>query len=645
MDIDQYKQAMREQALLDKEKMQTQITAKNLHEALRQASIELSIPIKKISYEILQRSRKGLFGVGGRDCIVIAYELEEIKKIEGGFIQQELDTNISDENLISNNEDGKISVRCLSEKVFIRVKSPRGNGNEADFSQVKYILRRRGISKVDDALINLALSEKNEEEILIGTYLINTSGDAEMSIRFSDDEMSAFLLIIEPSPGGADITENDLLSYMDDVGIEKRYDDEALSEIINYPSYGKDVKIAEGQKVVNGLDARVEYLFETDRTKLLPKEVDGRIDFKSMNFIQNVEEGEILARKIPPTEGVSGFTVKGAVLISKDGSDIKLLPGDNVLLSEDQNSIISEINGQVLLADSGKISVSPIFVVEGDVNTKTSGNIDFIGAVVIKGNIEDGYEVTASKNIEINGTVGKSKIISGGDIVIAQGIAGKEEGSVFCAGNLFAKFIGNAHVTCKGDVIVKDGIVNANVDSDSSILCSEGKRASIIGGHLRASKKVVAKTIGSSSGVTTIIEVGFEPEKRQRFLDLDHNLSLMRKEVEEIDLNLSTFQTNVRDGLKITPERVGHIKSLKTKKDELMETINSLMIEFTSIKEYLESLKMSGSISVEGRIYPGVRINISGVELRIKQESHSTTFYRDGPVIRMKAYEEVKDGD
>ena len=49
----------------------------------------------------------------------------------------------------------------------------------------------------------------------------------------------------------------------------------------------------------------------------------------------------------------------------------------------------------------------------------------FLGTVFISGNVEDGFSVKASGNIEVKGTVGKSELDAEGDIVVSQGIAGK----------------------------------------------------------------------------------------------------------------------------------------------------------------------------------------------------------------------------
>ena len=154
--------------------------------------------------------------------------------------------------------------------------------------------------------------------------------------------------------------------------------------------------------------------------------------------------------------------------------------GKNVKLSEDGFSALAEINGQVLLL-GGKINVEPIYTIPGDVNLRT-GNILFLGTVIVKGNVEDGFSVKAAGNIEVFGSVGKCLVDAEGDIVVHQGIAAKTEGKIRCGKSLYSKFIEHAHVDAGEYVVVTDGIVHSHVDANKMILC-QGKRAQIVGGQ------------------------------------------------------------------------------------------------------------------------------------------------------------------
>ena len=78
--------------------------------------------------------------------------------------------------------------------------------------------------------------------------------------------------------------------------------------------------------------------------------------------------------------------------------------GKNVKFDKDGVTVVAEIDGEVMLFN-GKITVEPVKFLDA-VNVKT-GDVKFVGTVIIKGAVEEGYRVEAT-NIEVNGIVDKS---------------------------------------------------------------------------------------------------------------------------------------------------------------------------------------------------------------------------------------------
>ena len=129
---------------------------------------------------------------------------------------------------------------------------------------------------------------------------------------------------------------------------------------------------------------------------------------------------------------------------------------------------VAEINGQVMIT-GGKITVEPVYTVEGDVSLKT-GNILFLGTVIVKGNVEDGFSVKASGNIEVKGSVGKCELDAEGDIVVHQGIAGKSAALIRAGKNVVSRFIENAPVETGDFVLGSDGLINFTVSAYKKII-------------------------------------------------------------------------------------------------------------------------------------------------------------------------------
>ena len=410
-------------------------------------------------------------------------------------------------------------------------------------------------------------------------------------------------------------------------------------EITDKPKYKEMVLVAEGSRPVNGRDAYIQYNFDTDQSKIKLKEgANGRVDFKELNIIQNVVEGQPLARKVPAERGIPGKTVTGKVIPAKNGKDIPLPLGKNVHVADDQLTIIADMNGQVVIS-GGKINVEPVYTVQGDVNLRT-GNIIFLGTVIITGNVEDGFSVKAAGNIEVHGTVEKAELDAEGDIIVHQGITGKSSGFVRAGRSIWARFIENAIVEAGNMVVVSDGIINSQVNANKSIIC-QGKRANIVGGRLVAAEEINAKVIGSPvSGTETICEVGFDPKSKEKLDQLLAKKDGLDKQLEDIELNLRTLSSIKKQRKSLPEDKEAYLQELLERRQFVLRDIQAITEEITSIQNYLNTLKIRGKVSASSKVYPGVKIIIRDAKEDVKNEYRAVTFVLENNLIRVTKYEE-----
>ena len=409
-----------------------------------------------------------------------------------------------------------------------------------------------------------------------------------------------------------------------------------LAEFEASPRYGRPVVVAEGTKARDGADARVALSFKGERDGVKLKEKDGRVDFKDISRVENVVEGQLLAQKIPAEPGQAGQTVTGKLIPAQKGKDCELTVGKNVKLSEDGLSALAEINGQVILL-GGKINVEPIYTIMSDVNLHT-GNILFLGTVVVRGNVEDGFSVKAAGNIEVFGSVGKCQLDAEGDIIVHQGIAAKTEGKVRCGKSLYSKFIEHAHVDAGVNVVVTDGIVHSHVDANKMILC-QGKRAQIVGGRLRASEEINSKILGSVAGTETLLEVGYDPRSKERLVQLADSKRTVEKSLEEVELNIKTLETLQKAQRTLPPEKAQYLTEQSEKRSQLLGQLDETTREIGNINSYLASLNTIGKISASERVYPGVKLAIKNAALAVRTEFKFVTFFLQGGEVKVTKYE------
>jgi uncharacterized protein (DUF342 family) len=292
---------------------------------------------------------------------------------------------------------------------------------------------------------------------------------------------------------------------------------------------------------------------------------------------------------------------------------------------------------------NGKLNVEPVYVVDGDVNLKNGGNVTFLGTVMVKGSVEDSYKVKAAGNIEVMGNVGKSELDAEGDIIVHQGITGKSEGFVRAGKGVWAKFIENAHIESGELVVASDGIINSRVDANQRIIC-QGKRATIVGGHLRAAEEIHARTLGSVAGSETVLEVGFDPKSKERLVEINTRLSEIAETLEKTEQNINSIEKlRKKKESELPEEKQRVLQESIDKRDELLEEQEQLKEEKKELEEYLSSLKVKGRISASDRVFSGVKIVIKDATLDIKNDYKAITFINEKNVVKTTKYVELEE--
>jgi len=628
------------QAEEDRNKKSVQVRGATLEDALQQASVELGLSIDEIDYEVLVKGSKGFMGMGKADWVLIAYKMVTSETPANFEEDMGLSLEVQEEEETSKDVDGAACVRLTPDGVMLKITPPQGNGKQVTEKEATHKVKTRDIHDFEKDILQQAVKNQDDEYIRIGDYHYNPANDSIMSVDIADYEMKAYITISPPGKGGTDLSADNIQDFLKNNGVEYGVKEELVEQLEDNPEYNEPILIAEGKQPENGKDAKIIYNFETDTSKVRLKEKDGKVDFKELNIVQNVVEGQILAKKIPYEKGTPGKTVTGKMLPAKNGHDIEIGIGKNVKLTEDGIKAVATINGQVTLANN-KINVEPVYVVDGNVDLHT-GNILFLGTVMVKGSVDDGFSVKAAGNIEIMGNVGKSNLDAEGDIVVHQGVLGKTAGTVKCGRSLWAKFIENAQINATDFVIVSDGIINSEVDANKKIIC-QGKRATIVGGHLRASEEINAKTLGSVAGAETLLEVGYDPTSKERYSELEQKKEEIEKDLDEINLNIKTLDNQKKREKKLPKEKQKNYKQLQKRKYEQQGELKKVDEEMEEIQNYLASLKTNGKISASGTVYPGVRITIKEAVLDVRNEQKNVTYINEGNIVKATKYEEVTD--
>ena len=140
---------MQNQSQIDKANQSIEASGATLEDALREASIQLGIPVKKMVYEVIQKG--GVSGLKGKapwriTAYAQAKEAAIPSKYEEDFIFGDAGKNAAEE---VKNKDGQVCVRRQPDGIFMKVIPPTGTGKKASLSIAKEILLRRKIDNYD----------------------------------------------------------------------------------------------------------------------------------------------------------------------------------------------------------------------------------------------------------------------------------------------------------------------------------------------------------------------------------------------------------------------------------------------------------------------------------------------------------------
>lgn len=379
-----------------------------------------------------------------------------------------------------------------------------------------------------------------------------SASDDAVNLITSEEELRTFLKSFRVTHG-----------ILDDKIIE------AFSELAELEER-KIYTIAEGKKPKIGQNGRLDFKVDVSGNSVYipPTDISDneRVDYKVAMSISVVSSGDLICNIIPPTVGVNGHNVEGKSLFASDGKEVSFTLGDGVEFDSDKSKVFATKEGRPVFLDK-KLSISPLYEVQGDVNFNT-GNITFKGHVFISGMVEDDFFVEAG-SVEIRGSVGNSSIISDGDLIIGGGVNGHGIGHIKCKGDATVKYLNDSKIEVEGDLTVLKDIVNSEVKCNGSV-----KASRIVGGATSAFKGIEVNVAGSEMGTPTILETGVN----YHIKEVDKALVSLSKRIETIITPFINHLGEQEYFRKVTPKV----------KQRILDSYNEF---YRVIKSYLQLIK------------------------------------------------------
>lgn len=447
-------------------------------------------------------------------------------------------------------------------------------------------------------------------------------------IWVSDDKLECRCSYV-PHEQGSMMTRDELNDYLAQSGVKEGLLPEAVEDFALRAAAGQAlsrVLLAAGLPPVLGKDGWLSYTAQPSVVVAHVVDESQDIDLHNVQTFINVMPGDEIGCIIPPECGAAGRTVTGLAILPPSPKPFNIKIGDNIHISDDGTHLISEVAGRVCNG-SVEISVAQEYVVAGDVNFRV-GSIVFNGYVEVRGDILDGFNVTAVKGLRVSGNVGACHIRSDGDISFC-GMDGMDKGIVECGGSITANFMHDcALVECAGDVVADVELHNCHIKALGRIVVNRG---AISGGSYTALGGIETKKAGSASSIKTTLRAGFDyrdmPELELIAAELETNTARM----EQVD----TFQDmeplrKARAGL---TERLMAIRSRSVGKANPKINVKSILYDNTFLRVGLNAKEKvderDGPFSViENTIEGGLRF-LSMTSLDVPASDIELAFVRE----------------
>ncbi|NLW78112.1 MAG: DUF342 domain-containing protein [Ruminococcaceae bacterium] len=363
--------------------------------------------------------------------------------------------------------------------------------------------------------------------------------DAEVVLSISHDKMRAYLFIFPPMFGADDVTEEQLRATLAEKGVEHGLDEEILAAAAKHTMLL--MLVATGTPVQDGLDGSIVDHYNRDNDIHLTVKWDNTIDYRDLGWLQVARENDTICTIIPPTDAVSGTTVFGKEVKGKNGRKATVPKGTNTALNEEGNLLLSKIDG-VVTFQADRFRVDPMLIIEGNVDIAV-GNLDVMGDVLIKGDVQEGFTVTASGNVTVNGGVEGAHIQAGGNVQIGLGMNGNTFGTIKAGHDVFSKFFENTNVWAGGSITC-DTIINSVIASEGEVLVRTG-RGTIIGGQITALLRVAAISIGNPSNRAMEITLGNTAAWLQEKKETEDARAAVLREIDELEKSIRFLQRQI----------------------------------------------------------------------------------------------------
>ncbi len=458
------------------------------------------------------------------------------------------------------------------------------------------------------------LAGESREIILKNQEIFN-----HFSVSLSADEMEAFITLNDK----VKVTRADVMKALKHSHVTHGIIEEEIDNLIKGKGYNKSVLIARGQPSVEGPAGRYEYFVRTDLNTQCRELPDGSLDFDSVEDFEFIKAGQVFAVYHEAEFGPHGYTVTGRLLPVRKGREKSVLTGKGFLLAKDKRTYMATISGRIEIQGQN-VEITQTLVLENV--SRSSGNIDFDGCVMVTGDVESETVINATGDVLINGNVEAANIHSDGNVFLRRGANGRGTGSITAGKDIEGRFLESCHIEAGGDIRAAS-CVNCEIFAGRWVKVP-GENGMLAGGITYAKAGLEVQNLGNHAGLVTKIRLGDRDILVRQQDDMD-------EKIREVERELLIFKNAYIDFQKKYPPEVRNTMEMYLKIENAIFTKEKEMGELLQEKEIMEREMLAvrnTEALVRGTLYENVEFDINGKYWKSKELQNVRLIRTEGRV-------------
>ncbi len=594
------------------------VHAESVERAIEKGLAEIGLPKERTYIEIKQKESKSLFS--RRPAIVsIAFDPQEVEEVKKNKYLQTVSESIE--------------VFCEDETIFAKIPSSflesASMGVEEKRKALLHTLEKHLVYSPDPQLLDAIFSSEKESLSSFPVKKLATTplGDSGCRIFLepSEDMMQCAAAIAwsRDTTSTPPVSFEQIIQALKEKSILKGVYKSRIEKELQEKS-GNLFLIAQGKPADKSASPQVELFFQENERKAFQEMMQLlRIDTRDIKDLNICERNQLLARIHKGNPSEAGYRVDGQPAVDSTNTPSTIQVGKNTYLSEDESEVFSKEPGHIKWDPKTRsVSVEPVYIVEGNIDFSEGNLENFVGKVIIRGDVMPKFKVSVDGDIEIHGTVEDAIVESTkGSVSILGSVVHYNEGYVKAKKDLHVSIAQNAKLYGENIHIGKEAM-NCYIEAEKSLYV-EGSPGAIVGGQAFARFLVKANTIGSASWVKTAIHAGDIREDKKRQRRLKNEVHQSSSLIDSLSESKAILNKLAEKGLSESQEQ--ELAQINQELNQHTERVRVYTKEISILTERIESMKKA-RIEVYDRIYPQVDLYIYDKSFIPSEEHRFCTF-------------------